>query len=97
MPARETIFRRVGLARPKPGRYASCMQFVAYIGIALTLLGLAGVIWCIRSAIVLRKSDAADDPELGRKQMSRMILVNMASIAIAFFGMGLMVVGLLLG
>lgn len=63
-----------------------------YGGVALTLLGLTGVIACIFKAKALK---AEPDPDKARAAMHGLVALNMGSVGAAFLGLGLMVVGLI--
>ena len=64
-----------------------------YGGVALTLLGLVGVISCIFKARALKTEP--DDAKV-RAAMHGLVALNMGSVGAAFMGLGLMVVGLIL-
>ena len=70
------------------------MQILVYLGLAMALAGLAGVIWCIRRAAWLKKTEL--DGQQTRAALNTLILAHMASIGGAFLGIGLMVAGMLL-
>lgn len=71
------------------------MTILIWIGAALALLGLVGLLWCIRRAAQLRNANLEDDA--ARAEMQRLIFAHMASMGGAFLGIGLAVAGLLLG
>lgn len=64
------------------------------IGAVLAVVGLAGVLWCIRQAAWLKKATLEEDKV--RAEINRLIFVHMAAIGAAFLGLGLLVTGLLL-
>lgn len=64
------------------------------LGIVLTLAGLGGIFWCIRKASWIRKAEL--EPDAVQAELNRLIFVHMAAIGGAFFGLGLLVVGLIL-
>ncbi|MEM7446511.1 MAG: hypothetical protein AAF414_24550, partial [Pseudomonadota bacterium] len=51
----------VALVRTACARYAGFMQIMIWIGAVLTVLGLAGLVWCIRKAAWLKRVQAQDD------------------------------------
>lgn len=65
------------------------------IGVLLSLAGLAGILWCIRRAARLRRSEIPDSDV--QAELGRLVFAHTASIGAAFLGLGLLVVGLLLG
>ena len=71
------------------------MGFLIWIGLALTLLGLGGLGWCMRQAMQIRKT--ALPPAEAKNALQRVIVVNMGSMAFAFLGLALVVVGAVLG
>ncbi|MEM7422575.1 MAG: hypothetical protein AAF334_02575 [Pseudomonadota bacterium] len=70
------------------------MVYAIYIGGAMAVAGLVGVLWCIRGAAALRRYET--DPEDARAQLAKIVFVNMAAMGIAFLGLGLTAAGLLL-
>ena len=60
----------------------------------MAVLGLLGVLWCIRKAAWLKKAELEADA--ARAEINRLIFVHMAAIGAAFLGLGLLVTGLLL-
>ena len=70
------------------------MQAAVGIGIALALVGLAGIGWCLLTASAIRNGELAEDA--ARRAMRRMNAVNMASVALAFMGLAIVAVGLIL-
>ncbi len=69
------------------------MAFIV-IGAILAIAGLGGVLWCIRQAAWLRKTEMSEDKVRG--ELNKLIFAHMAAIGSAFLGLGLLVVGLLL-
>ena len=70
------------------------MTVVIWIGAILAVLGLVGVLWCIRKAAWLKRAELDDDA--ARTEINRLIFGHMAAIGTAFLGLGLLVMGLLL-
>ena len=70
------------------------MTLVFFAGVALTLVGLAGILWFIQRARRLRKSEA-DDATL-QAELRALVLLNMAAVGLAFMGLAITVVGLIL-
>jgi len=65
-----------------------------WIGAALAVAGLGGVLWCIRRAAWMKR--AGLDDQAIRSGIGRLIFVNMAAVFAAFLGLGLLVTGLIL-
>ena len=70
------------------------MGVMIVIGAVLAVLGLIGVLWCIRKAAWMKNAEL--DAESARAEINRLIFAHMAAIGAAFLGMGLLVTGLLL-
>ncbi len=60
----------------------------------MTLVGLAGVLLCIRKAMWLRSAQI--DPDAIRNEFGKLTFMHMASVGTAFMGLALLVVGMLL-
>lgn len=63
-------------------------------GTALTVMGLAALVWCILTAMRLRRG-GADDAAI-RTGMQRVVAVNMAALAASNIGLLLVVAGIML-
>lgn len=70
------------------------MVVMIWIGAVLSVLGLVGVLWCVRKAAWLRKAEL--DEATARVELQRLIFAHMFAIGFAFLGLGLLVSGLLL-
>jgi hypothetical protein len=73
---------------------ADSMTLVFYAGIAITLAGLAGILWFIQRARRLRQSQA-DDITV-QAELRALVLLNVAAVGLAFIGLAITVVGLIL-
>lgn len=71
------------------------MDILLYIGVAMAVAGLAGIVWCILQALPLRGASA--DDAAAKARLQSLLFWNAASFGAAFFGLGLGVVGALLG
>ncbi|WP_112321395.1 hypothetical protein [Oceanibium sediminis] len=69
------------------------MTWLIASGCIVTLLGLAGLILCIRKAAALR---AEPDPAKQRAAMHGLVALNMGSMGVAGLGLAMVVVGLIL-
>ncbi len=67
-------------------------QIALYIGIFLTISGLVGLGVCIRKALAIKR---AGEDEGSRAALNNLVAMNMASVGTAFFGLALVVLGLL--
>jgi len=69
------------------------MSILVALGIALTLGGLAGILWCLAMAVRLRRPGIEE--EHAKAMLRRLVLLHMIAIGAAFIGLGVLVVGLL--
>lgn len=70
------------------------MELLIWIGTALTLLGVAGLVWCIVLAVRAKRSGLPDDQIKARLQ--RVIAINLAALAISGLGLMAVIVGVIL-
>lgn len=70
------------------------MEFLIWIGAATSLVGLAGILWCIY-AVWTAKRDCSDDEAL-RARIRKMVPLNAAALLLSVIGLMLVVTGVLL-
>ncbi len=70
------------------------ITLVFYAGVATTLVGLAGIVWFFRRARRLRETDS-DDATV-QAELRALVLLNMAAVGVAFIGLAITVIGLIL-
>ncbi len=70
------------------------MEVLVWIGAALTLLGLVGVIWSVVLVVRARRS-GLDDAGL-RQRLGRAIPINVGAFMLSMLGLVLVVVGVVL-
>lgn len=70
------------------------MENLIWIGAVVTLVGLAGLIWCIVSVARGRKLEL-DDAEM-KARLQKVVAVNMAALFLSAVGLMMVVVGILL-
>lgn len=70
------------------------MKALIWIGAVLAVLGLIGVLWCVKKAAWLRKAELEEAQT--KIEIQRLVMVHMVAIGGAFLGMGLLVSGILL-
>ena len=68
---------------------------IIWAGAALTLAGLAALIWCIVTVARARRA-GLDDAAL-RARMRRVLVVNMGALAASTIGLMMVVLGIFLG
>lgn len=71
------------------------MDVLIGIGAAVTLLGLAGVVWSV--VLVLRARRAGLDDAALRARLQRALPVNLAALLLSLLGLMLVVTGVMLG
>lgn len=71
------------------------MQSLIWIGAAVSVLGLVGIIYCIVAAARLRGQKLDDDAL--REGLRRLIPVNLAALLGSTLGLMLVIVGIFLG
>ena len=70
------------------------MTLLIVIGAVTTLLGVAGLGYCIREAARVRGGTLT--PEERTAKLRGLVAINMAAVGVAFLGLALVVVGLIL-
>ena len=70
------------------------MDLLIWGGALLSLVGVAGLVWCIVLAMKARKSGLPDDQI--RQRLQKVVAINLAALAISFFGLMLVLVGVIL-
>ncbi len=70
------------------------MEYIIWAGAALSMIGVAGLIWCI--ILALRAKRAALPEDQMRATLQRVVTLNMAALAISAIGLMMVVVGIIL-
>lgn len=71
------------------------MEILVWSGAAVSLAGLAGLIWCIVKVWRARQSGLADDQM--RAVLQSVVPVNTGALFLSVIGLMMVVVGILLG
>ena len=71
------------------------MAAMIWIGAAVTVAGLGGIVWCILDTLRARRAGLTDAAM--RTRMQRVVVVNLAALCIATLGLMMVVLGLFLG
>jgi hypothetical protein len=71
------------------------MAMLIWIGAAVTVAGLALLLWCIM-AVATARGAALPDAEL-RAKLQRAIVLNLGALLISAIGLMMVVVGIVLG
>lgn len=71
------------------------MDNLIWIGALVSLVGIAGLIWCV--LIALRaKREGFDENEM-KSRLQRVVAINMGALFLSAIGLMMVVVGILLG
>ncbi|MFD1794638.1 hypothetical protein FQV27_06860 [Paracoccus aurantiacus] len=73
----------------------SVFDILIWVGAALTVAGLAGILWCIWT--VARSRRQGLDEAAFRARMQRVVAVNMGALAASVLGLMAVVIGIMLG
>ena len=70
------------------------MEILIWIGSILSLLGLVGLLWCIKTVLRAKKA-AVSDEEL-RMSLQKVVPFNMAALFLSAIGLMLVILGIML-
>ena len=70
------------------------MELLIWIGSILSIFGLVGLFWCIKTVLKAKKLATSDD-EL-RSSLRRAVPLNMASLFLSALGLILVILGIML-
>ncbi len=70
------------------------MEILIWIGSILSLLGLVGLLWCIKTVLRAKKA-AVSDEEL-RMGLQKVVPFNMAALFLSAIGLMLVILGIML-
>lgn len=70
------------------------MELLIWMGSILSILGLVGLFWCIKTVLKAKKLATSDD-EL-RSSLRRAVPLNMASLFLSALGLILVILGIML-
>jgi len=71
------------------------MEILIWLGAAVSLVGLCGLIWCILTVWKARKA-GQDDAAL-RATLQRVVPINSAALFLSVIGLMMVVLGVILG
>jgi len=71
------------------------MENLIWIGAAVTLLGLAGLVWCILK-VARAKRQGLDDAAL-KAELQKVVAFNLGALFLSAIGLMMVVLGILLG
>ena len=70
------------------------MEILIWIGSILSILGLIGLLWCIKTVIKAKK--LADSDEELRTSLQKVVPLNMAALFLSAIGLVLVILGIML-
>ena len=70
------------------------MEILIWVGSILSLLGLVGLLWCIKTVLRAKKA-AVSDEEL-RMSLQKVVPFNMAALFLSAIGLMLVILGIML-
>ena len=70
-------------------------EVMIWVGAAISLIGLAGILWCILRVAKARRAGLQDDAL--RAVLQSVIPINMGALFLSVIGLMLVVVGVMLG
>lgn len=70
------------------------MDYLIWGGAVLTLVGVAGLVWCIVLAMRAKRSGLPDDQM--KAALQRVVVLNLAALAVSAIGLMAVVVGVIL-
>ena len=70
------------------------MEILIWIGSILSLLGLVGLLWCIKTVLRAKKA-AVSDEEL-RMSLQKVVPFNMAALFLSAIGLMLVILGIMI-
>ena len=70
------------------------MEILIWIGTALTVAGILGLLWCVKLVLAIKKRNLPDADT--KTAMQRVIALNMAALFISAIGLMMVVVGVIL-
>lgn len=71
------------------------MEILVWIGAALSLIGVAGLGYCISLALRARKTGLPE--EEARQALQKVVVYNMAALGVSALGLMMVVLGIFLG
>ena len=71
------------------------MEMLIWIGALISLIGVAGLVWCVLAAARARRENL-DDAAM-KSRLQTLVAWNMAALAVSAIGLMMVVIGILLG
>lgn len=71
------------------------MENLIWIGALVSLVGIAGLVWCV--LIALRAKREGLDETAMKERLQRVVAINMGALLLSAVGLMMVVIGILLG
>jgi hypothetical protein len=71
------------------------MEYLVWIGTAVALAGVGGLLWCVGQGLAARKSGAPGEDL--RARLQKLVALNLAALGVSSLGLMLVVAGIMLG
>lgn len=71
------------------------MQYLIWAGAVVSLIGVAGLAYCVVRALRARRAGLSDDAM--RAELQRVVLINMGALGVSAIGLMMVVLGIFLG
>jgi hypothetical protein len=71
------------------------MEILVWIGAAVSVLGLAGLVWCILRVARAKRSGLSDDAL--RAEVQKVVPLNMGALMLSVLGLMMVILGISLG
>ena len=72
------------------------MDWLIWSGAAVSVAGIAGLMWCVIGVMRARRR-MAEDPEALRAAMQRAVVLNMVALMVSAVGLMMVIAGIVLG
>lgn len=71
------------------------MDYLIWIGTAISAIGLVGIFYCIALALKAKRANLPEDEM--RARLQRIVMLNMAALFLSMIGLMMVVAGIILG
>ena len=70
------------------------MEALIWIGAAITLAGLAGLVWCIATVAKAKRAGLSDDAL--RQRLQKVVAFNLGALGLSTIGLMMVIIGIFL-
>ena len=70
------------------------MEALIWIGAAITLAGLAGLVWCIATVAKAKRAGLSDDAL--RQRLQKVVALNRGALGLSTIGLMMVIIGIFL-